>query len=88
MFSTEVGLEELLKEAGFQTVEKQTDRILYASGAKDFGKAYETFVQAANKRPAEIGYSVFMTAAGAILIVHRLPSTSNEQPATEEQRDS
>ena len=64
-------LEELLKEAGFQTLETPAPHVIHASGAEDFGKAHAAFLQAAGKHAAFIDSRKFCTVPQPILIVHR-----------------
>lgn len=63
-------LEELLKSAGFQTLEKRGERIIHASGAVDFGKSHAIFLKTADKHPALIGCSEFPSLGNRTLLVH------------------
>jgi len=69
---------DLLKSAGFQTLEKQTDRILYASGAKDFSAAHAKAMKPLCKHPDFVGASPFGTGANRVLIVYRIENPKSE----------
>jgi len=64
-------LEELLKKAGFQTLETPAPHVIYASGTDDFGKSHAAFLQSAGKHPAFIDSRKFSTVPRPVLIVHR-----------------
>lgn len=92
----QTSLEDLLKKAGFQTLETPSPHVIHASGAEDFGKAHAAFLQAAGKNVAIIDSRKFCTVPKPILIVHRrpvetvhdveTPATGNEQPATDQEQ--
>ena len=56
----------LLKDAGFKTINAVGQKHIHASGADDFAKSHETFLQSAGK----INAFKFSTFSQPVLVVH------------------
>ena len=78
-------IEELIKTAGFTTLEKRGPVIVIARGAMDFRKAHATVLQNACTCPEYLGCSEFPSLGKRTLIVHRRPAAAVEGPKVESQ---
>lgn len=77
-------IETLLKDAGFKTISNVNERVIHASGVKDFGGAHAAVLQAACNCPEFHGCSRLPIATGYdILVVHvAKPETPDSEPST------